>query len=47
LSSESVLKLRTYMSDLIAEASELIIHLQNKAAQTVLKRLVATTLEDL
>ena len=47
LSSESVLKLRTHMSDLVATASELTIHLRNKAAQTVLRRLVATTLEDL
>jgi geranylgeranyl pyrophosphate synthase len=47
LSSESVLKLRMHMSDLVAQARGVTANLRNDAAKTLLRRLAATTLEDL
>jgi heptaprenyl diphosphate synthase len=45
--SESVKKLRMYMSDLTIRANKLISKIQNEAIKKLLERLVASTLEDL
>jgi geranylgeranyl pyrophosphate synthase len=47
LSSESVLKLRKHMSDLVTEASKQATNVQNERIRILLRRLAATTLEDL
>ncbi len=47
LESESVERLRMYMSDLVARANAITTNVRNEATKSLLRRIAASTLEDL